>query len=82
MFNSIPVDVIDVSKSQNNRKKSQNEVGALDNEIVDRIKVLLKYLKKYGVPDQYLFEINELKDSTNIPKVTRCIAMLGKMVRI
>ena len=36
---------------------------------------------QYGVPEQYLFEINDLKDMTNIPKVTRCIAMVGKMVR-
>ena len=80
MFNSIPVDAIDVPKPDKNRKKSTSELGLEENQTIDRIKVLLKYLRKYGVPEQYLFEINELKDMTNIPKVTRCIAMLGKMV--
>ena len=92
MFNSIPQDVMQAPKttakppssSTNSKKKSTAEdertLQFLEKATEDRIKQLLKYLKRYGVPDNYLFGVNDLKDMTNIPKVTRCIAMLGKMV--
>ena len=44
--------------------------------------MLLKYLKRYGVPDKYLFEMEDLIEMKNMPKVTRCMAMLAKMVTI
>ena len=46
-----------------------------------RIKILLKYLKRFGVPEKYLFDLDDLIEMKNMPKVTRCIAMLAKMVR-
>ena len=46
-----------------------------------RIKILLKYLRKFGVPEKYLFDLDDLIEMKNMPKVTRCIAMLAKMVR-
>jgi len=46
----------------------------------DRIRLLLKYLRRYGLPEKYLFEPDELIDMRNMPKITRSIAMLAKMV--
>ena len=46
------------------------------------VKMLLKYLKRYGVPEKYLFEMEDLIEMKNMPKVTRCMAMLAKMVTI
>lgn len=46
----------------------------------DRIRLLLKYLRKYGVPEKYLFDPDELIEMRNMPKITRCVAMLAKMV--
>jgi hypothetical protein len=46
----------------------------------ERIKLLRKYLRRYGVPDEYIFEERDLAEFKNIPKVTRCFAMLAKMV--
>ena len=48
----------------------------------ERVKMLLKYLKRYGVPEKYLFEMEDLIEMKNMPKVTRCMAMLAKMVTI
>ncbi|XP_040583743.1 muscle-specific protein 20 [Lepeophtheirus salmonis] len=45
----------------------------------ERVDILLKYLRKYGVPEEYLFKPEELLEMKNIPKVTRCIAMLAKI---
>ncbi len=42
---------------------------------------MLKYLRRYGIPEEYLFEERDLFEFKNVPKVTRCVAMLGKMVR-
>jgi len=83
MFNSIPMEMTEENASkpkQSNSKKSINDVHN-DKAVEDRIKSLLWYLRRYGVPEAYLFEVRELQEMTNIPKVTRCIAMLGKMVR-
>ena len=83
MFNSIPMEMTEENASkpkQSNSKKSINDVPN-DKAVEDRIKSLLWYLRRYGVPEAYLFEVRELQEMTNIPKVTRCIAMLGKMVR-
>jgi hypothetical protein len=44
--------------------------------------MLLKYLKRFGLPEKYLFDLDDLIEMKNMPKVTRCIAMLAKMVRI
>ncbi len=48
----------------------------------ERVKVLLKYLKRFGLPEKYLFDLDDLVEMKNMPKVTRCIAMLAKMVGI
>ena len=85
MFNSIPVDMVEKTSAvqKNDKKSKNNSITSLEKAAIeDRIKTLLKYLKKYGVPEQYLFKIDDLTEMTNIPKVTRCIAMLGKMVSL
>ena len=46
----------------------------------ERVKLLRKYLRKHGVPEEYIFEETDLIEFKNIPKVTRCFAMLAKMV--
>ena len=46
----------------------------------ERVKLLRKYLRKYGVAEEYIFEEEDLTEFKNIPKVTRCFAMLAKMV--
>ena len=75
-----------------NSKDSSNPSAAVDQEtemklekqrqkiINDRIKVLINHLKTYGIPEKYIFEIGDLMDLANVPKVTRCIAMMAKMV--
>ena len=75
-----------------NSKDSSNPSVAVDQEtemklekqrqkiINDRIKVLINHLKTYGIPEKYIFEIGDLMDLANVPKVTRCIAMMAKMV--
>ena len=50
--------------------------------IYDRIKVLIKHLENFGIPERYIFQIEDLSELKNVPKVTRCIAMMAKMVRI
>ena len=44
------------------------------------MKLLRKYLRKYGVSEEYIFKEEDLTEFKNIPKVTRCFAMLAKMV--
>ena len=67
MFNSVPLDLVMPTKGLNTKE--------------ERVKVLLKYLRKYGVPEEYMFDEDDLFQFKNIPKVTRCFAMLAKMVR-
>ena len=84
MFNSMPVDMMETNgnKSEKQKKNSISSDAKLqEGQIRERIEMLLKYLRKYGVPEKHLFEVHELQEMSNIPKVTRCIAMLGKMVR-
>ena len=84
----MPLDMIEtngkVEKAPAQKKNSisQDKSNLLEAQIRQRIEVLLKYLRKYGVPEKHLFEVHELQEMSNIPKVTRCIAMLGKMVRL
>lgn len=68
MFNSVPMDLVIPIKGLNSKE--------------DRVKMLLKYLRKFGIPEEYIFTESDLFEFKNIPKVTRCIAMLAKMVRI
>ena len=49
--------------------------------IYDRIKVLISHLVKFGIPERYIFQIEDLMEMKNVPKVTRCIAMMAKLVR-
>ena len=84
MFNSMPVDMMETNgnKTEKQKKNSISSDAKLhEGQIRQRIEMLLKYLRKYGVPEKHLFEVHELQEMSNIPKVTRCIAMLGKMVR-
>ena len=47
---------------------------------LERIQVLLTHLSRYGIPEAYLFDVEDLMEHKNIPKVTRCIAVMAKMV--
>lgn len=47
----------------------------------ERVKALLYHLGRFGIPQQFLFELPDLIDCKNVPKVTRCVATLAKMVR-
>jgi hypothetical protein len=67
VFNSVPMELVLTDEGLNTRE--------------ERIKVLKKYMRKFGVPEVFVFEDADLFEFRNIPKVTRCIAMLGKMVR-
>ena len=51
-------------------------------EVEDRVKLLLYHLRGFGIPPQFLFQKEDLIELKNIPKVTRCIATLAKMVRL
>ena len=80
----MPVDMMETNgnKTEKQKKNSISSDAKLhEGQIRQRIEMLLKYLRKYGVPEKHLFEVHELQEMSNIPKVTRCIAMLGKMVR-
>ena len=66
MFNSVPLDMVLPIEGLNKRE--------------DRLKMLFKYLRKYGMPEEYIFSEEDLFEFKNIPKVTRCVAMLAKMV--
>ena len=44
--------------------------------------MLIKHLENFGIPERYIFQIEDLSELKNVPKVTRCIAMMAKMVRI
>jgi hypothetical protein len=74
----------------NNSSSEAHNEGIIDSQKLehliraekeDRVKILLKYLKRFGVPEKYLFDIDDLIEMKNMPKVTRCMAMLAKMVR-
>lgn len=67
MFNSVPADC-------------PLSVAGLTT-VQERVRGLIKYLRKFGVPDEYVFDERDLVEFKNIPKVTRCFAMLAKMVR-
>ena len=67
MFNSVPLELVLPVQNLNTKE--------------DRVKTLLKYLRRFGVPEEYIFQESDLFDFKNIPKVTRCVAMLAKMVR-
>lgn len=66
VFNSVPMEDIDQSWGSN--------------PSVDRIKAVIREIKKYGVQD--VFEVEDLLEMRNIPKVTRCLAQLSKLVSI
>ena len=70
MFNSVPLDFVTTSSMQKLNTKEE------------RIKCLFKYLRKFGVPEEYVFAEADLFEFKNIPKVTRCVAMLAKMAKI
>lgn len=46
------------------------------------IEKFLKACQSYGVEKQLLFEVDDLLLMQNIPKVTRCLFALGKLVRL
>merc|ERR1712192_125013 len=63
VFNSIPLETTD------------DNWGA--NPVLDRIKTVIRELRRYGVVD--VFEPEDLMELRNIPKVTKCLAQLSKL---
>lgn len=63
VFNSVPMEDIDA------------QWGA--NPAMDRVKAVIKEIKRYGVID--VFEAEDLLELKNIPKVTKCLAQLSKL---
>ena len=45
---------------------------------MDRVKVVIREIRRYGVVD--VFEPEDLIELKNIPKVTKCLAQLSKLV--
>ena len=66
VFNSVPLDTID------------DNWGV--NPALDRVKTVIREIRRYGVVD--VFDPEDLIELRNIPKVTKCLAQLSKLVRI
>ena len=64
VFNSVPLDTID------------DNWGV--NPALDRVKTVIREIRRYGVVD--VFEPEDLIELRNIPKVTKCLAQLSKLV--
>ena len=64
VFNSVPIEDIDQTWGANPQ--------------VDRVRALIREIKRYGVID--VFEAEDLLELRNIPKVTKCLAQLSKLV--
>jgi len=63
VFNSVPIEDID-------------QTGGC-NPSFDRIKSLIREIRRYGVQD--VFEVEDLLELRNIPKVTKCLIQLSKL---
>lgn len=87
VFNSVPLEDIDQSWGSN---PAHDRVTAVIREIkrysLSKISVLVYFFKhysmtfhfRYGVVD--VFEPQDLIEMKNIPKVTKCLAQLSKLV--
>ena len=51
-------------------------------EVEDRVKLVLHHLRKLGIPEEFLFKQEDLIELKHVPRVTRCIATLAKMVSL
>jgi len=49
----------------------------LQNFAQNRIKTVIREIRRYGVVD--VFEVEDLIELKNIPKVTKCLAQLSKL---
>ena len=45
-----------------------------------RIKQLIEAIENYGVKKKFIFVIEDLRKKRNIPKVTRCLEEIEKLV--
>lgn len=63
VFNSVPLEQVD------------DNWGV--NPAMDRVKVVIREIRRYGVVD--VFEPEDLLELRNIPKVTKCLAQLSKL---
>jgi len=63
IFNSVPLEQVD------------DNWGV--NPAMDRVKVVIREIRRYGVVD--VFEPEDLIELKNIPKVTKCLAQLSKL---
>ena len=50
------------------------------NPDVDRIKLLIGAIENYGVKKKFIFTVDDLYKKQNIPKVTRCLEEIDKLV--
>lgn len=66
-FNSIPTDPF-------------SNYGGLHPEVT-RIQLLIETIENYGVKKKFIFTVKDLFQKYNIPKVTRCIEEIEKLVR-
>lgn len=66
VFNSVPLEDIDANWGVN--------------PALDRAKAVIREIKRYGVVE--VFEPEDLIELKNIPKVTKCLAQLSKLVRM
>ena len=65
VFNSVPMEDIDQTWGSNPSH--------------DRVQAVIREIRRYGVEN--VFEPEDLIEMRNIPKVTKCLAQLSKLVR-
>ena len=66
-FNSVPSDPFSMISGGSNTERL-------------RIQTLIESMTNYGVPQKFLFKVEDLLDKYNIPKVVRCLEEVEKLV--
>ena len=65
VFNSVPIDVVMPTKGFESAE--------------ERVNLLIKYFRKLGVPETFIFSVEDLCELRDVPKVVRCMAALAKL---
>ena len=85
VFNSVPIEVVHSNWGSVSVHTYFNDIHRLfnislcvQNPVLSRVKTVLHEMRRYGVTD--LFEPADLMEQRNIPKVTRSLAQLCKLV--
>ena len=68
-FNSVPSDPFSMISGGSNTERL-------------RIQTLIDSMTNYGVPQKFLFKVEDLLDKYNIPKVVRCLEEVEKLVNL